>query len=354
MRGKPGVGLPLGFKRRIIPAHAGQTWPRPAPSRRRPDHPRACGANSAMASSAALTCGSSPRMRGKRVEQLSKDDGGRIIPAHAGQTGTRSSGSGPASDHPRACGANLGETGQRLDRTGSSPRMRGKRKAEVLSNALDRIIPAHAGQTARMASSAWLRPDHPRACGANPEHVGVVVAVHGSSPRMRGKRPLGLQGDAHHRIIPAHAGQTLLFISSLFLVSDHPRACGANRYRTLALKYDPGSSPRMRGKPTVCVLPTRTVRIIPAHAGQTCSLRAVRVGLTDHPRACGANRVSVISPMAFRGSSPRMRGKHTVNQRGIKLVRIIPAHAGQTNCTRWGHTRTSDHPRACGANHRRY
>ena len=289
MRGKPGVGLPLGFKRRIIPAHAGQTWPRPAPSRRRPDHPRACGANSAMASSAALTCGSSPRMRGKRVEQLSKDDGGRIIPAHAGQTGTRSSGSGPASDHPRACGANLGETGQRLDRTGSSPRMRGKRKAEVLSNALDRIIPAHAGQTARMASSAWLRPDHPRACGANPEHVGVVVAVHGSSPRMRGKHSSLFLAFHFIRIIPAHAGQTVGRLAVVPASTDHPRACGANMGTHSLAAERTGSSPRMRGKLGHGLQRGRLSRIIPAHAGQTRSWSASSTTRTDHPRACGAN-----------------------------------------------------------------
>ena len=71
-------------------------------------------------------------------------------------------------------------------------------------------------------------------------------------------------------------------------------------------------------------------RIIPAHAGQTRTTRPERHGVTDHPRACGANQISVVIPFDVNGSSPRMRGK----LRGLVLAvdehRIIPAHAGQT------------------------
>ena len=289
MRGKQILETSIAGLPRIIPAHAGQTWRRPSAWLQAPDHPRACGANLAAASSFSAAAGSSPRMRGKLGDGLVGGLDLRIIPAHAGQTGTRSSGSGPASDHPRACGANLGETGQRLDRTGSSPRMRGKRKAEVLSNALDRIIPAHAGQTARMASSAWLRPDHPRACGANPEHVGVVVAVHGSSPRMRGKHSSLFLAFHFIRIIPAHAGQTVGRLAVVPASTDHPRACGANMGTHSLAAERTGSSPRMRGKLGHGLQRGRLSRIIPAHAGQTRSWSASSTTRTDHPRACGAN-----------------------------------------------------------------
>ena len=50
---------------------------------------------------------------------------------------------------------------------GSSPRMRGKLRVVVLAGLVERIIPAHAGQTDGHGVEPWSRSDHPRACGAN-------------------------------------------------------------------------------------------------------------------------------------------------------------------------------------------
>ena len=91
-------------------------------------------------------------------------------------------------------------------------------------------------------------------------------------------------------------------------------------------------------------------RIIPAHAGQTeCGTRA-RGRRTDHPRACGANLSGDGSDTLGDGSSPRMRGKRCHILHGGWYMRIIPAHAGQTTRVRYGRQAASDHPRACGAN----
>ncbi|BAQ32017.1 hypothetical protein BBSC_1937 [Bifidobacterium scardovii JCM 12489 = DSM 13734] len=49
-----------------------------------PDHPRACGVNALSEVSAALSCGSSPRMRGKHAPAEQWDVFERIIPAHVG------------------------------------------------------------------------------------------------------------------------------------------------------------------------------------------------------------------------------------------------------------------------------
>ena len=132
------------------------------------------------------------------------------------------------------------------------------------------------------------------------------------------------------RIIPAHAGQTAVLLLNLPSFPDHPRACGANHvarsYRWRAC----GSSPRMRGKPGRCETRHRHHRIIPAHAGQTAS--GVRPGnrSTDHPRACGANPIGNGLAALMGGSSPRMRGKHELEYVQHLQRRIIPAHAGQT------------------------
>ena len=45
-----------------------------------------------------------------------------------------------------------------------------------------------------------------------------------------------------------------------------------------------------------------------------------------------------------------MRGKRVARDRGGTRVRIIPAHAGQTQGPFRGIRHETDHPRACGTN----
>ena len=45
--------------------------------------------------------------------------------------------------------------------------MRGKHVDYVINKANQRIIPAHAGQTRGTETMDHVKPDHPRACGAN-------------------------------------------------------------------------------------------------------------------------------------------------------------------------------------------
>ena len=86
MRGKPAVTDEYGLNNRIIPAHAGQTAVRIAISLAATDHPRACGANLSESATSTRPRGSSPRMRGKHRALVDHIYKGRIIPAHAGQT----------------------------------------------------------------------------------------------------------------------------------------------------------------------------------------------------------------------------------------------------------------------------
>ena len=147
-------------------------------------------------------------MRGKQTLRDGQAIGVRIIPAHAGQTLAYYKPLQLPSDHPRACGANSALRPSNILQSGSSPRMRGKRRCQLSQMARDRIIPAHAGQTCGGRRGPACSADHPRACGAN---IGVDVSDAfgcGSSPRMRGKLPCARSGRRLRRIIPAHAGQT--------------------------------------------------------------------------------------------------------------------------------------------------
>ena len=209
--------------------------------------------------------------------------------------------------------------------------MRGKQEPfDGLGGAV-RIIPAHAGQTHRGWLENWTTTDHPRACGANGSYSGCESSKSGSSPRMRGKHLDWNRSDLAFRIIPAHAGQTWSTELDSPLRSDHPRACGANITLSDMSGVPYGSSPRMRGKLFFSIRPATVFRIIPAHAGQTCVSGFCSGGLSDHPRACGANLSIRWNKTIVDGSSPRMRGKQQGALRARDARRIIPAHAGQTS-----------------------
>ncbi len=208
--------------------------------------------------------------------------------------------------------------------------MRGKHGRIPRRHRRHRIIPAHAGQTVRARQIVGHVTDHPRACGANPETIRGRRRPGGSSPRMRGKRRASSAPTPRGRIIPAHAGQTESAEARLSWNTDHPRACGANEGGVRSSIALSGSSPRMRGKPSISQRIYSRNRIIPAHAGQTASSTFCEVPSSDHPRACGANSRSGNPHRYAAGSSPRMRGKLGNVPEKCFLFRIIPAHAGQT------------------------
>ena len=235
---------------------------------------------------------------------------------------------------------------------GSSPRVRGKLVLLALPSRPIRIIPARAGQTWRRASSTPCPTDHPRACGANNWRSTGKGPSYGSSPRVRGKLTGSVKEDfsMNGRIIPARAGQTQAHRLRPYLHPDHPRACGANEAQDGSDDLVPGSSPRVRGKRARPATAHERRRIIPARAGQTIRLLGTVHGDSDHPRACGANNCFDLTVPGDPGSSPRVRGKHGFSGDLVAPVRIIPARAGQTVCCVVDIALLPDHPRACGAN----
>ena len=309
MRGKRVLLVETVEHIRIIPARAGQTGSSRPPWSAPSDHPRACGANKGSQDGFAQLFGSSPRVRGKRTAKTGQHATKRIIPARAGQTRYFQQRRFRRPDHPRACGANAAVIVSIRVTAGSSPRVRGKPRIRGHRQQNHRIIPARAGQTASECCSRCRPPDHPRACGANLLALKAVLIVSGSSPRVRGKlarEPVLAYVD---RIIPARAGQTRTVQAGIVVRADHPRACGANFKLSFALTVTSGSSPRVRGKHHGLLSAHARRRIIPARAGQTRHPIWFLRRRPDHPRACGANQPKTASTRPKPGSSPRVRGK---------------------------------------------
>ena len=239
-------------------------------------------------------------------------------------------------DHPRACGEHHIVSSQKLVSAGSSPRMRGTRQA--WQNMVYRygIIPAHAGNTAPRYRRDHPRWDHPRACGEHQTGQPCTNVYLGSSPRMRGTLLGYVQEVAEHGIIPAHAGNTYRAAHPGVAKWDHPRACGEHGRVDIVHPHVAGSSPRMRGTPILLRLNSQRARIIPAHAGNTVVDFRCRLEPWDHPRACGEHTKGWTGTLVTWGSSPRMRGTRRSKCSVYRFEGIIPAHAGNTPCNKIG------------------
>ena len=149
-------------------------------------------------------------MRGKLVDMSITGYARGLIPAHAGKTLTGRLRFPGGRAHPRACGENTLIMRVKSPIKGSSPRMRGKRLEDVIQLLHVRLIPAHAGKTDQQSGRRLVSRAHPRACGENTSRPFLPLWLTGSSPRMRGKRSRRSARACARRLIPAHAGKTLI------------------------------------------------------------------------------------------------------------------------------------------------
>ena len=212
--------------------------------------------------------------------------------------------------------------------------MRGTLGLEERVPGMERIIPAHAGNTTAKSSTTLEDADHPRACGEHRYKEPSMQDFCGSSPRMRGTLLVLGHETLELRIIPAHAGNTQEQRRWISVMTDHPRACGEHGSFRVRRTSNSGSSPRMRGTPAYRESHNRTSRIIPAHAGNTRPPPGRTTAPPDHPRACGEHPAVAIAVPTMGGSSPRMRGTPGTTLVDGTYCRIIPAHAGNTSIIR--------------------
>ena len=272
--------------------------------------------------------GSSPRMRGTHQRMLSGRCVDRFIPAYAGNAPKAGGRQRSPPVHPRVCGEREQCHTSRLRRRGSSPRMRGTHRENAHTCALVRFIPAYAGNAFTPSTKKPSMPVHPRVCG---ERIALECGpekLHGSSPRMRGTHPIIETPEKPVRFIPAYAGNARQSRRRTGASTVHPRVCGERGGRRIAGADRTGSSPRMRGTPTIPGSRTRRRRFIPAYAGNAICARKFGLAITVHPRVCGERQAGTSTAELTPGSSPRMRGTLRQAEEKGGQGRFIPAYAG--------------------------
>ena len=217
---------------------------------------------------------------------------------------------------------------QVADYDGSSPRVRGTPSGQHRRPHALRFIPACAG-------NACMGPSVSQQC-------------HGSSPRVRGTLEAIFPEDAAPRFIPACAGNAVTSVRTTTVPAVHPRVCGERMERSPEFSHDFGSSPRVRGTPSIYERHPQGPRFIPACAGNACGAVISPRVLSVHPRVCGERRSPMLTFMTTPGSSPRVRGTRGPQPHRAGGHRFIPACAGNASAPSTSPCLGPVHPRVCG------
>ncbi len=278
---------------RFIPARAGNTRPPPASSSGSTVHPRSRGEHPIVSVTEEGHNGSSPLARGTRLWGAHAIAIERFIPARAGNTCLHLPGRTLPPVHPRSRGEH------RL----SLAHCRHSR----------RFIPARAGNTISPDSAGGSSPVHPRSRGEHQMKAYFHTILSGSSPLARGTLSGYFVVMPPPRFIPARAGNTHGPREPEDDAPVHPRSRGEHVGR--------------RG-----VRPSGG-RFIPARAGNTLPGFDVPADLPVHPRSRGEHLARKQVVIRVSGSSPLARGTRSAHERGDRRGRFIPARAGNTYCS---------------------
>ena len=193
-------------------------------------------------------------------------------------------------DHPRSRGVYIWFRFVVAPSSGSSPLARGLRRGGRPGRRGRGIIPARAGFTAAQDHQRFAVGDHPRSRGVYRCASRGPAAGPGSSPLARGLQGFRIRIATQRRIIPARAGFTTSPSMTSRRPRDHPRSRGVYGLNERARRGDGGSSPLARGLLEELVPLRREFGIIPARAGFTLGMAALRAINRDHPRSRGVYR----------------------------------------------------------------
>ena len=192
--------------------------------------------------------GSPPRMRGRRLVVATGDRDDGLTPAYAGKTPPQRATTVRSSAHPRVCGEDGAVGGKQASSLGSPPRMRGRPEGVWGCICSPGLTPAYAGKTRAGRGLLLPRWAHPRVCGEDRSIVKGIMDRTGSPPRMRGRRRRSSGRWRGRGLTPAYAGKTRPAWGQGPPGWAHPRVCGEDCCCVYARSGTRGSPPRMRGR----------------------------------------------------------------------------------------------------------
>ena len=270
------------------------------------------------------------------------------IPAGAGETFSYECAKSSYAVDPRGCGGDVPYYGTPLHQPGRSPRVRGRLR-DLLRQVLDfGSIPAGAGETmARAAHMVHVEVD-PRGCGGDMRHSAYAHTRQGRSPRVRGRRLQHVPLCQRKRSIPAGAGETPVVWYAPPASWVDPRGCGGDAYVEGVMDAMRGRSPRVRGRRVGEHAGVPVYRSIPAGAGETRYVAPENIGAKVDPRGCGGDKVRMLAETVSQGRSPRVRGRRRNAACVSILARSIPAGAGETPASVILLALAGVDPRGCG------
>ena len=297
--------------------------------RRRGVYPRAGGGTYRACSRVRSTSGLSPRGRGNRGPGPRVHFGGGSIPARAGEPSRRSGCWWTGRVYPRAGGGTGIGIAISITLWGLSPRGRGNPAPDHRTRSRRRSIPARAGEPATAGEGSPSSRVYPRAGGGTPSLRRRGSMSRGLSPRGRGNpRRMG-RPRAVERSIPARAGEPWPWSCLGCPNRVYPRAGGGTVALEPRAAVTYGLSPRGRGNPPRARRARRDPGSIPARAGEPARSRPPGRPRRVYPRAGGGTRGRGCRPEARAGLSPRGRGNHILPATEYHMKGSIPARAGE-------------------------
>ena len=216
-------------KGRLIPARAGNIGTGQSGFPRAAAHPRSRGEHSSYRYPSSASDGSSPLARGTSTRAENVRRVTRLIPARAGNMASRVIFDNAAAAHPRSRGEHVPVTFAPERAFGSSPLARGTSYAAALRSIVARLIPARAGNISRHGPRFCARAAHPRSRGEHPNPSLILPGMDGSSPLARGTSNEETHECYPSRLIPARAGNILLYTRLHRVTTAHPRSRGEHR-----------------------------------------------------------------------------------------------------------------------------
>ena len=128
--------------------------------------------------------------------------------------------------HPHVCGERAEKSKAAKAYRGSSPRMWGTQLIELSKRPGYWFIPTYVGNAITFFTVVLTSPVHPHVCGERSEVSVPTYEANGSSPRMWGTPLSVLLSSLFMRFIPTYVGNAYLLMKMMIPVSVHPHVCG--------------------------------------------------------------------------------------------------------------------------------